>query len=109
MELLARKKLLKHFFLFVKFYMNPLVIVDIIFFVFHWAVQLWFEPYLLFFHALTSKMFKYIFCSNMELLARIKLLRHLFLFVKLHMDPLGIVNINFFVFLVVQLWFEHIL
>ena len=49
MELLARIILLTHLFLFVKFYMDPIVIVDIKFFVFHW-VQLWFEQYLLFLH-----------------------------------------------------------
>ena len=39
----------------------------------------------------------------MEPLTRIKLLRRLLLLVKLHMDPLVIVNTNFFVFHWVQL------
>jgi len=37
MELLARKKLLNYLFLFVKLHMDPLVIVDIFFSIFHWV------------------------------------------------------------------------
>ena len=36
--------------------------------------------------------------SEMELLTRQKLFLYLFLFVKLHMDPLVIEDINFFIF-----------
>ena len=99
MEPLARKKLLGNLFLLVKLHMDPLVIVNTNFFVFHW-VQLLLESQLLYFH----EFFK---CcnnsSNMEPLTKRQILRHLFLFVKLHMDPLVIVDINFFVFLLVQL------
>ena len=100
MELLTRKKLFLYLFLFVKLLMDPLGIVDINFFIFHWAQLSLLEPYQLF---LPGFFRCYKIVSEMELLARKKLLKHLFLFVKLHMDPLVIVDINFFLFLLVYL------
>ena len=96
MELLARKKLLR-----LKLHMDPLVIVDINFFVFHW-VQLWFEPYLLFLHGF-FKCCKIV--SRMELLAN-KILSKLFLLKKILMNLRWIMNSSFEVIVMVLLLLE---
>ena len=92
----GQKKLLR-----LKLHMDPLVIVDINFFVFHW-VQLWFEPYLLFLHGF-FKCCKIV--SRMELLAN-KILSKLFLLKKILMDLIWIMNTYFEVILLVLLLLE---